>query len=118
MIRGDLHMHSTWSDGAESMEEMVQRARELSYDYIAITDHSKFLRVANGLNETRLRQQREEIALLNEKYDDIDIYAGVEMDILPNGKLDFSDEFLQEMEIGRASCRERVWRGSCSDDAA
>lgn len=103
MIRGDLHMHSTWSDGAESMEEMVQRARELSYDYIAITDHSKFLRVANGLNETRLRQQREEIALLNEKYDDIDIYAGVEMDILPNGKLDFSDEFLQEMDLVIAS---------------
>lgn len=98
-IKGDLHMHSTWSDGAESIEEMVQYARALQYDYIAITDHSKFLRVANGLNETRLRKQREEIALLNEKYPDIHILAGVEMDILPNGTLDFSDDFLQEMDI-------------------
>src|SRR5699024_1782000 len=61
LIRGDLHMHSTWSDGAESIEEMVQYARNLHYDYIAITDHSKYLRVANGLNETRLRKQAEEI---------------------------------------------------------
>ena len=98
-IKGDLHMHSTWSDGAESIEEMVQYARALQYEYIAITDHSKFLRVANGLNETRLRKQREEIALLNEKYPDIHILAGVEMDILPNGALDFSDDFLQEMDI-------------------
>lgn len=98
-IRGDLHMHTTWSDGAESVEEMVEKARTYGYEYIAITDHSKFLRVANGLNETRLRKQREEIALLNEKYDDIHIFAGVEMDILPNGTLDFSDEFLQEMDV-------------------
>ena len=50
-IRGDLHMHTTWSDGADSLEEMVNYARKLGYEYIAITDHSKFLRVANGLNE-------------------------------------------------------------------
>lgn len=99
MIRGDLHMHSTYSDGAESIEEMVQYARKLNYEYIAITDHSKFLQVANGLNETRLRKQREEIAMLNEKYPDIHILAGVEMDILPNGELDFSDDFLQEMDL-------------------
>ena len=99
LIRGDLHMHSTWSDGAESIEEMVQYARNLHYDYIAITDHSKYLRVANGLNETRLRKQAEEIDELNEKYPDIHIFKGVEMDILPNGELDFSDDFLQEMDI-------------------
>lgn len=99
MIRGDLHMHSTYSDGAESIEEMVQYARKLNYEYIAITDHSKFLQVANGLNETRLRKQGEEIAMLNEKYPDIHILAGVEMDILPNGELDFSDDFLQEMDL-------------------
>lgn len=99
LIRGDLHMHSTWSDGAESIEEMVQYARNLHYDYIAITDHSKYLRVANGLNETRLRKQAEEIDELNEKYADIHIFKGVEMDILPNGELDFSDDFLQEMDI-------------------
>lgn len=98
-IRGDLHMHTTWSDGAESIEEMVQYARSMKYQYIAITDHSKFLRVANGLNETRLRQQREEINRINEKYNDIDVLCGVEMDILPNGTLDFSNEFLGEMDI-------------------
>lgn len=92
-------MHTTWSDGAESLEEMVNHAREFGYEYIAITDHSKFLRVANGLDEKRLREQREEITKLNEKYNDIHILAGVEMDILPNGTLDFSDEFLKEMDI-------------------
>ncbi len=98
-IRGDLHMHTTWSDGAQSLEEMVNRAREKKYEYITITDHSKFLQVANGLSETRLRKQREEINRLNEKYDDIHVFAGVEMDILPDGSLNFDDTFLQEMDF-------------------
>ncbi|WP_077327324.1 DNA polymerase/3'-5' exonuclease PolX [Virgibacillus siamensis] len=98
-IRGDLHMHTTWSDGAQSLEEMVNRAREKQYEYICITDHSKFLQVANGLNETRLRKQREEINRLNEKFDDIHIFAGVEMDILPDGSLNFEDDFLKEMDF-------------------
>src|SRR5699024_8227684 len=72
-IKADLHMHTTWSDGAESIEEMVMYARQLGYSHVAITDHSKFLKVANGLNESRLRKQREEIELLKEKYSDIDI---------------------------------------------
>lgn len=98
-IRGDLHMHTTWSDGAQSLEEMAEAARKRGYEYIAITDHSKFLRVANGLNETRLRKQREAINELNEKYTDLHIFSGVEMDILPDGTLDFSDDFLQEMDF-------------------
>lgn len=98
-IRGDLHMHTTWSDGSQSIEEMVIHARKQGYEYIAITDHSKFLQVANGLNETRLRRQREEIFTLNEKYNDIHIFSGVEMDILPNGKLDFSTDFLRELDF-------------------
>jgi len=97
-VRGDLHMHTTWSDGAQSIEEMVNHARHLGYEYIGITDHSKFLQVANGLNETRLRRQKEEIDVLNEKYSDIHIFSGVEMDILPDGSLDFSDDFLIEMD--------------------
>lgn len=98
-ILGDLHMHTTWSDGAQSVEEMVQFARDKGYQYIAITDHSKFLRVANGLNETRLRKQREEIERLREEYSDITILAGVEMDVLPDGSLDFDDQFLQELDF-------------------
>lgn len=98
-ILGDLHMHTTWSDGGQSIEEMVQRAREKGYTYIAITDHSKFLRVANGLDEERLRRQREEINRMNEEYADIHIFSGVEMDILPDGNLDFSNDFLREMDF-------------------
>src|SRR5699024_2502973 len=64
-MRGDLHMHTTWSDGAHSIEEMVNYAREKGYAYIAITDHSKSLRIANGLSEDRLLRQREEIDQLN-----------------------------------------------------
>lgn len=102
-MRGDLHMHTTWSDGAQSLEEMVQKAIEKNYEYIAITDHSKFLRVANGLNEERLRKQWEEIMLLNEKYPAIHIFTGVEMDILPDGSLDFEDSYLKELDFVIAS---------------
>jgi DNA polymerase (family X) len=77
---------------------MVNQARKIGYEYIAITDHSKSLRVANGLDEERLRSQREEIMKLNEKYSDIHLFAGVEMDILSDGTLDFSDSFLMEMD--------------------
>ena len=98
-MKGDLHMHTTWSDGAQSLEEMVNQVRGKGYSFMAITDHSKYLRVANGLDETRLRKQREEIAKLNDKYHDIHIFSGVEMDILPDGTLDFSDDFLKEMDF-------------------
>lgn len=98
-IQGDLHMHTTWSDGGQSLEEMAERVRAKGYTFMAVTDHSKFLRIANGLNETRLRKQREEIKRLNDKYNDLYIFAGVEMDILPDGTLDFSDQFLSEMDF-------------------
>lgn len=98
-IRGDLHMHTTWSDGAQSLEEMVKKVKSMGYSYMAITDHSKYLRVANGLNEERLRKQREEIQHLNAKDPDFHIFSGVEMDILPDGSLDFDDDFLKEMDF-------------------
>src|SRR5690606_30775511 len=69
-IIGDLHMHTTWSDGAHSIEEMAEAARKRGYKYIAITDHSQFLRVANGLTVDRLKKQHEYIRKLNETYDD------------------------------------------------
>ncbi|RLQ98000.1 DNA polymerase/3'-5' exonuclease PolX [Falsibacillus albus] len=102
-IKGDLHMHTTWSDGAFSLEEMIEACREKGYKYMAITDHSQYLRVANGLTSERLRKQKEEIRRLNEKYDDILILSGIEMDILPDATLDYDDDLLAEMDLVIAS---------------
>ncbi|MFD1706364.1 DNA polymerase/3'-5' exonuclease PolX [Siminovitchia sediminis] len=102
-IKGDLHMHTTWSDGAFSIEEMVEACRKKGYQYMAITDHSQFLRVANGLTVDRLKRQNEEIKKLNDKYDDIMILSGIEMDILPDGSLDYKDDLLAELDIVIAS---------------
>jgi DNA polymerase (family 10) len=102
-IKGDLHMHSTWSDGAHTIEEMIEACRKRGYQYMAITDHSHYLKVANGLTKERLIQQREAIRQLNERYDDFTILSGVEMDILPDGTLDFEDELLAEMDLVIAS---------------
>ncbi|HLO10925.1 MAG TPA: DNA polymerase/3'-5' exonuclease PolX [Pseudoneobacillus sp.] len=102
-IKGDLHMHSTWSDGAFSIEEMVEACRARGYQYMAITDHSQYLKVANGLDRERLKKQHAEIKKLNEKYDDFIILTGVEMDILPDGTLDYDDELLAEIDVVIAS---------------
>lgn len=97
-IQGDLHMHTTWSDGAFSIEEMVQACRARGYKFMAITDHSQYLKVANGLTKERLREQAKEIERMNEKYSDITILRGIEMDILPDATLDFDDEVLAELD--------------------
>ena len=102
-IKGDLHMHSTWSDGAYSIEEMVEACRAKGYHYMAITDHSQYLRVANGLTPERLVKQIDEIKELNKKYDDIEILSGIEMDILPDGTLDYDDDLLKSVDLVIAS---------------
>lgn len=102
-IQGDLHMHTTWSDGAHTIDEMIQACRAKGYKYMAITDHSQYLKVANGLTAERLREQKKIIHDLNEKYDDITILSGIEMDILPDGTLDYDDELLAEMDLVIAS---------------
>jgi DNA polymerase (family X) len=102
-IKGDLHMHTTASDGAHSLEEMIEANRKLGYQYMAITDHSQYLKVANGLTPDRVRKQIKEIKRLNAKYEDITILAGAEMDILPDGTLDYDDELLKELDIVIAS---------------
>ncbi|QNG61003.1 DNA polymerase/3'-5' exonuclease PolX [Bacillus sp. PAMC26568] len=102
-IKGDLHMHSTWSDGAFTISEMAEACRTRGYQYMAITDHSQYLKVANGLTPERLRAQRKEIDKLNEQFADFKIFAGVEMDILPDGSLDYDDEVLEGMDFVIAS---------------
>ena len=102
-IKGDLHMHTTWSDGSHTLKEMVEACRAKGYRYMAITDHSQYLKVANGLTAERLLKQKEEIRKLNEEYEDIMILSGIEMDILPDGSLDFDDEILAQLDIVIAS---------------
>lgn len=97
-IQGDIHMHTTYSDGAFSLEEMVKANIAKGYQFMVITDHSQSLKVANGLSVERLLRQNEEIKALNEKYDEIDIYSGIEMDILPDGRLDYDDEVLAQLD--------------------
>lgn len=97
-IKGDLHMHTTYSDGAFSIREMIEANIKKGYEYMVITDHSKSLKVAHGLQVERLLRQNEEIKKLNEKYTEIDIYSGTEMDILPDGSLDYEDDILSQLD--------------------
>ncbi|TDM15738.1 DNA polymerase/3'-5' exonuclease PolX [Macrococcus bovicus] len=97
-IRGDLHMHTTASDGAFELTEMIEACIQQGYDYMAITDHSRSLRVANGLSVERLLEQNQQIRALNKAYSEIDIYSGIEMDILRDGTLDYEDEVLKELD--------------------
>ncbi len=98
-IKGDLHIHSKWSDGAYTIEEIVQSAQERGYSYIAITDHSKSLKVAGGLAESELIEQIKEIRQLNKKMKNFTILCGSEVDIKTDGKLDFDDNILKELDI-------------------
>ncbi len=98
-LKGDLHIHSTWSDGGAKIEEMKTAAAELNYDYIAITDHSKSLPISGGLNEERLAAQAKVIDALNEQSEEVTILKGIEADILKDGQLDFNDNILAELDI-------------------
>ncbi|MDN5326415.1 MAG: polymerase [Moorella sp. (in: firmicutes)] len=102
-IRGDLHMHSRYSDGVETIAGMAAAARARGYQYIAITDHSRSLAVARGLSLEQLKAQRDEIARLNKELEGITILAGIEVDILADGRLDYEDEVLKEFDLVIAS---------------
>ena len=106
-IRGDLHMHTTWSDGRDSVEAMVVACRALGYEYMAITDHSPHSAAARNLSAEGVDQQAEEIARLRERYPDIAILHGCEVDILADGSLDFPDRVLEKFDIVLASLHER-----------
>ena len=98
-IRGDLQMHTTASDGKNSIEEMAAAARELGREYIALTDHSKAVTVANGLDEKRTLEQIKKIHAAQKKISGFRILAGSEVDILKNGELDLDDEVLAQLDV-------------------
>ena len=98
-IRGDLHAHTKATDGKNTLEEMVNAAKDMGWDYVAITEHSKHLTVARGLDEKRLRQQIEQIDRLNDKLHGITVLKGIEVDILDDGSLDLPDDVLKELDL-------------------
>jgi DNA polymerase (family X) len=102
-MRGDLQMHTTASDGRNSIEEMGEAARKLGYDYIALTDHSKAVTVANGMDEKRTLEQIKKIRAAQERVSGIRLLAGIEVDILKSGKLDLDDEVLAQLDVVVAS---------------
>ncbi|MGO9135110.1 MAG: DNA polymerase/3'-5' exonuclease PolX [Methylovirgula sp.] len=98
-IRGDLHVHSNWSDGTVPIADMAAAARQRGYAYMALTDHSQRVTIAHGLDAKRLVQQIDEIDRLNEKFDDFVVLKGVEVDILADGSLDLPDRILSRLDV-------------------
>ena len=102
-IKGDLHVHTKWSDGSHTLEAIIQGARKKGYQYIAVTDHTKGLGVAHGLDETRLAEEIRAIDEANKKLTGFKILKGTEVDIKSDGSLDLSDEALSGLDIVVAS---------------
>lgn len=107
-LRGDLHMHSDWSDGGSPVERMARTAAELGHEYLAITDHSPRLTVAHGLSADRLREQLELVVRLNEELAPLRILRGIEVDINEDGTLDQEDELLAELDVVVASVHSKL----------
>lgn len=102
-IKGDLHTHTNWTDGTESLEDMARAARARGYQYMALTDHSQNLTVARGLSPQRLEEERALVTRLNARLAPFRILLGTEMDILLDGRLDFSDDVLRSLDYVSAS---------------
>jgi putative hydrolase len=107
-LRGDCHAHSTWSDGGSPIAEMAEAARGLGHEYLALTDHSPRLTVANGLSPQRLRAQLDEVAQLNQEMAPFRILTGIEVDILEDGALDQEDELLASLDVVVASVHSKL----------
>jgi len=101
-IKGDLHCHSKWDGGANSITEMKKAAQNMGYEYIGISDHTKFLRIEHGLDEKKLAQQRKEIDKLNEKFKSFKVLQGAETNILNDGSIDIKDEALKKLDYAIA----------------
>jgi DNA polymerase (family 10) len=112
-IRGDLHCHTTWSDGRASVEEMARAALDRGYEYLAICDHTPAVGAVPGLTGDDVRRQAEEIAAANELLAPFRVLRGIECDILPDGRLDLSDDVLAELDWVQASVHggQRMPRG-------
>ncbi len=106
-IKGDFHTHTKHSDGSDSVEDIVASAKRLGYEYIAITDHSKSERIAHGLSEEKMLEHIKRIRDANKKIKGIRILAGSEVDIMPDGSLDYSDNLLKKFDIVVASVHSR-----------
>jgi len=98
-IKGDLHVHSKWSDGMNGIEDMAQAASKLGYSYIAMTDHSQSLRVANGLNKDDLKKKRLEIDKVNKKMKNFRVLYGTEVEINSDGSIDYSEDILKQFDV-------------------
>ena len=107
-LRGDLHMHSDWSDGGSPIDEMVGTARDLGHEYVALTDHSPRLTVARGLSPERLREQLGIVAQLNESMAPFRVLTGIEVDILDDGGLDQEDDLLAQLDVVVASVHSKL----------
>jgi len=103
MIKGTFHAHSTWSDGRNSLEDMVLAARKLGYQYLGISEHSQAAYYANGLKPDRVKAQWDRIDELNDIYDDFHIFKGIEADILSDGQIDYDEELLEGFDFVIAS---------------
>jgi putative hydrolase len=105
---GDCHTHSDWSDGGSPIREMAEAARDLGHEWIALTDHSPRLTVANGLSADRLRRQLEVVAEINEQLAPFRILTGIEVDILEDGTLDQQEELLAQLDVVVASVHSKL----------
>ncbi len=106
-IRGDLQMHTTWSDGADSLAELAEGVRGKGYQYMAVTDHSKSATVAGGMKDEQVLQMIAEVRALNKKMKGFHVLAGCEVDIRGDGTLDFSDEILRQLDLVLVSVHSR-----------
>ncbi|KHO20507.1 hypothetical protein QQ44_26305 [Mycolicibacterium setense] len=113
-LRGDLHVHSNWSDGSAPIEEMMLAARDLGHEYCALTDHSPRLRIANGLSPDRLREQLDVIEEIRELVAPMRILTGIEVDILEDGSLDQEPELLERLDVVVASVHSKLAMDSAS----
>jgi putative hydrolase len=107
-LKGDLHVHSRWSDGGAEIDVMARAARDLGHEYIALTDHSPRLTVANGLSRERLLQQLDIVAALNDELAPFRILTGIEVDVLEDGTLDQDDELLERLDVVVASVHSKL----------